>query len=153
MRTARSCAFLGAVALGVAAATACGDSTGPTMAELFVNRATWSARGPPSYTFEYRRSCGECPVGADQPVSITVVDGEVASVVKIPTGEAVPPPAFRLTIDSLFVQIANTLAQRPYRFTARYDPILGYPLSVAVDLDRQMVDDEWGFVVVHLLPR
>jgi hypothetical protein len=79
------------------------------------------------------------------PVRITVVDGQVTSVIKIATGEAVPAPAFRLTIDSLFAELANTLKGNPYRLSVTYDGTLGYPATVSVDYDRQMVDDEGGF--------
>jgi hypothetical protein len=70
---------------------------------------------------------------------------EVTSVVRVGTGEPVPPPAFRLTVDSLFAQLAHTLEQKPYRIAITFDARLGYPATVSYDLDRQMVDDEGGF--------
>jgi len=140
-----------AVALVVAAA-ACGDSTGPETALFALNRAKWSAQHIDTYSFEYRRASCECLPEWLVPVRITVVDGQVTSVIKIATGDTVPAPAFRLTIDSLFAELANTLEQKPYRLTVTYDGTLGYPATVSVDYDRQMVDDEGGFVARLVSP-
>ena len=135
---------MGAAALVVAAA-ACGDATGPETALFAINRAKWSAQRLDTYTFDFQRSCGECLPGWVIPVRITVVNGEVTSVIRIATGDTVALPAFRLTIDSLFTELANTLARKPYRLTVAYDRTLGYPAAVTIDYDRQMVDDEGGF--------
>jgi hypothetical protein len=129
----------------VATVGACGDSTGPQTVELVRNRAKWEARGPEAYTFEYHRSCGECLPEWVRPVRISVDGGVVTAVVLAATSEPVDPPDFRFTIDSLFAQVERTIAQRPYRLTVEYDPALGYPRSMAVDLDRTAVDDEGGF--------
>jgi hypothetical protein len=130
---------------GTAFAAACADSIGPESAMLALNRAKWSAQGIDTYTFDYHRSSCECLPEWLEPVRITVVDGQVTSVIKIATGEAVPAPAFRLTIDSLFVELANTLKGNPCRLTVSYDGRRGYPTTVSVDYDKQMVDDEGGF--------
>jgi uncharacterized protein DUF6174 len=151
MRTGQ-CICVAAVALGLGAATAaCSDSLAPEAA-FALNRAKWSAQHLDTYTFEYHRSCGECLPEWLVPVRITVVNGEVIAVVGIATGDTVPPPAFRLTIDSLFAQVANILEQNPYRFTITYDRKVGYPMSMSVDYDRQMVDDEGGFSARLVLP-
>jgi len=142
----------GTVALGVGAAAACGDSLAPETAVFALNRAKWSAQRLDTYTFDFYRSCGECLPEWVVPVRITVMNGEVTSVIQIATGDTVPSPAFRLTIDSLFAQVAKTLERDPYRLTITYDRRLGYPLTVSVDYDRQMVDDEGGFSARLVLP-
>jgi len=147
MRTNRRPVLLCA-ALG--AAIACGDATGPSMVDLMMNRAKWDARGPDSYTFEYRRSFCECSPEMLQPVRITVAQGQVVAVVNVVTGDTVPPPAFRFTIDGLFDDVAQTIAGKPYRMWVTYDLQLGYPTEAIADLDEQMVDDDWGFSVRHL---
>jgi len=147
MRTKRRpvllCAALGAV-------IACGEVTGPSLVDFALNRAKWNARGPDSYSFEYRRAGCECTPDALQPVRITVAQGQVVAVVNVLTGDTVPAPAFRYTIDGLFDAVAQTIAGRPYRMWVTYDPRLGYPTSAAADLDRLMVDDDWGFSVRNL---
>ena len=50
----------------------------------------------------------------------------------------------------LFDAVAQTIAGRPYRMWVTYDPRLGYPTSAAADLDKLMVDDDWGFSVRNL---
>jgi len=136
------------VALG--AVIACGDATGPSMVEFMMNRAKWDARGPDSYTFEYRRSYCECTPEMLQAVRITVAQGQVVLVVSVLTGDSVPPPAFQFTIDGLFDNVARTIAGKPYRMWVTYDPQLGFPSEAVADLDEQMVDDDWGFSVKQL---
>jgi hypothetical protein len=142
---------IGALALGVAA-IACGDSLAPESAAFAINRAKWSAKAIGTYTFEYHRSCGECQEVWAATVRITVVDGEVAAVNRVPTGEPDSFPGFRVTIDSLFEEVGHTLERKPYRLMVAYDHQFGYPSYVSVDYDQQMVDDEGGFFVRFLSP-
>jgi len=147
MRTNRRlvllCAALGAV-------IACGEATGPSLWDLSLNRAKWDARGPDSYSFEYRRAFCECTPEMVQPVRITVANGQVVAVVNVVTGDTIPAPAFRYTIDGLFDAVSQTIAGKPYRMSVNYDPQLGYPTSAIADLYEQMVDDDWGFSVRNL---
>ena len=128
----------------ILAVTGCRDLFGPA-AELAVNRAKWRAARPEAYTYEYARVCGECSPDWVQPVRITVEGDAVTSVVVIATGAPVAPPAFRLTMDSLFTRLESAIGQGVHRIAIQYDRRLGYPTSAYVDHDQQTVDDEWGF--------
>ena len=150
MRTAR-CIAIGVVALGFAA-TACEDSLAPESAAFALSQAKWSAHGIDTYTFEYHRSCGECPSEWAATVRITVVNGQVTAVNRVPTDEPDSFPGFRVTIDSLFAQVGRTLEGNPYQIQIAYDREFGYPSYVSVNYDRQMVDDEAAFFVRFLSP-
>ena len=143
------------VVLSVALAAACGDSTGPDNVQFVLNRAKWESQGPSTYAFEYQRASCECTPEMVQRVRITVVNGQVTAVDNVETGAPVTFPTFQITIDSLFTDLAGALQQKPYRFTATYDALLGYPTTVFVDYDRQTADEEVGFFtrLVSPLPR
>lgn len=150
MRTACRIA-VAAFAVGVTA-MACEDSFAPETRALAVGRAKWSAQGIDTYTFEYHRACGECPSEWAATVRITVVNGQVTAVNRVPTGEPDSFPGFRLTIDTLFAQVGRTLEQKPYQLEVAYDRQFGYPSYLSVNYDQQMVDDEAAFFARFLAP-
>ena len=144
MRTTRfilSCA----AALSVASATGCADLTGPGRTQLVLNRAKWADAGPATYTYQYQRAACECLPEWVQPVRIAVANGAVTAVTLVATGDTVPPPAFRFTVDSLFGVIEGAFASGAEDVTVTYDSQYGYPRAVYIDYDRRTADEEFGF--------
>jgi hypothetical protein len=117
--------------------------------ELRAARAEWERRGIASYRYSISRSCGECVPGADAPARVEVRDGRTVSVTALVPARPIRPELFESfdTVEDLFATVEEVIAGRPYRFSASYDPRLGYPLEYSADLDREYVDDERGFVV------
>lgn len=128
---------------------------GPEGDRLEEARERWRSLELTSYRFVYSASCF-CGPTAIQPVEVRVVDGEVASITSVATGEPVRPaapgedPFEVLTVERLFAFLLESLEGDPAVFEATYHPVLGHPRSVFVDFEAQVADEEFGFEVSDL---
>jgi hypothetical protein len=103
-----------------------------------------------SYEFTYTNSCGECLEAFARPYVIRVEAGEVVEVRDAQTA-ADPPSGFDApTIVDLFDTVESMLDGEAYRLGVTYDPVMGYPTEISVDLDRLSVDDEFVLSVRDL---
>lgn len=116
--------------------------------DLRAARAEWERQGIDSYRYTIRRSC-ECLPEATAPARVEVRGGRTVSVVAAAGGRQLRPEVFEQydTVEELFAVIEEAIARDPYRFTARYDARLGYPLEYSVDFDREHADDEGSLVI------
>lgn len=140
---------LTAATLPFALAGCDGSPLGPEGDRLEDALDRWRSAGLTSYRYVYEAHCF-CGPTATQPVAVVVVDGEVASITSVATGEPVQPgapgdPAEVLTVEGLFGFLRDALEDEPASFSASYDPGLGYPRSAMVDFDVQVADEEFGF--------
>ena len=55
-------------------------------------------------------------------------------------------------IDALFDDVQGRLDQHAARLTVEYDPTLGYPRSIVVDVAAMAVDDEYSHTAGNLRP-
>jgi Family of unknown function (DUF6174) len=95
----------------------------------------WTAAAIRDYRFTIQRRC-ECPDEWSAPTIVTVRDGVAVSA----TIEGNPAPeGAALTIDDLFTAIGDALNQ-PVATLVTYDPDLGFPLDVQLDLEAIAVD-------------
>lgn len=111
--------------------------------QLAHNRQVWQSLAATSYRFTLVKSC-ECIPGFIGPVEITVDRGAIVAVRPLYPGRTVTPdqwPAFD-TVEGLFFRLDEAIRGRAYRYDARYDATRGFPLSIALDPNAQMVDDE-----------
>jgi hypothetical protein len=85
------------------------------------------------------------------PVVVSVRNGIVQSREYKSSGRSVPSEFVNSFpgIEGLFDQIANILRQKPARFEADYDPLLGYPTRIVVDFDRIVADDEFSYTATE----
>lgn len=128
------------------------DNRAQTVAALQSASQSWRAAGLVSYRYVYRRSCFCLERG---PVAVTVRAGRLESVTDLQTGEAIPPerwPGVYTTVDGLFAQLFEAVAQRAWNIRATYDERLGYPREGWVDRSPQIADEELGFSVADLEP-
>ncbi len=147
-------AVLGAALGLLPALVACDDAPfGPELDRLTENRERWSSAGVSSYAYVFRAICF-CGSEARQPVRVEVVDGEVASITSIETGEPAEPafPGDELTVEGLFAFLSEALDDDPASFSADYDPDLGFPTSASIDFEAQVADEEFGFEAGDLHP-
>lgn len=98
----------------------------------------WRTSDLDDYVMTYRRVCF-CPV---VDVTVTVVDGTITEVVGSSGVEIVP-----LTVDDLFDAIRHATNARAYAINAEYDPTVGRPVSIYIDQDPQIADEEFGYEV------
>jgi hypothetical protein len=89
------------------------------------------------------------------PVRIEVRDGERISTVHAATGVPLDPviAAGHPTVEELFDIIPEAIRQRVARLEVRYHEVLGYPLDVAIDYDRNVIDEEVTYRVLELAAR
>lgn len=131
-------------AVALVALVACAESpTEQREEDLATARARWRAGGLADYDFELRRVC-YCPDGAVRLVTVSVRGSAFASLVHTDDGTAADTVWFRdfLTMERVFDYLERAVEERPAVFMATYDAVLGYPVSVELDGDRQIADDE-----------
>ena len=100
---------------------------------LAEGEAKWAARGFGDYSIEMRRSCF-CPPEINVWARVEVVDGTVARVTLIETGETITDGrrTHWETVEQLFRRLRDTDESdwlEDIKFTL--DPVLGYPTEVS----------------------
>lgn len=123
---------------------------GEAQARLNDARRTWRAQSVNSYSFVYARFC-LCVPDALEPVRIVVRGQRVESVVTVSTGASRSPAEFR-TIDGLFDMIQGAIDDGVASVVAEYDPRLGFPRTVYIDVDARLADEEVAFEARDLVP-
>jgi hypothetical protein len=115
------------------------------------NRELWESSGRSDYRIEYRRNCF-CPTDLTSPVVVAVVEGSIESVTYAETGEPVREDARDLFPDvaGLFDILQDAVDRDAASIRASYDAQLGYPVSIAIDYETMMADEELGFSVISL---
>lgn len=144
------------VGLLLSVMVACTDESpfGPQYQSLDAAEARWDAARPASnsYVMEQQVSCF-CATGSSV-YSVTVVSGIVTEA-KVLTSGAVVPASVRAqfrTVDQLFDAVRKGL-RTPFGLTdVVYDPMSGYPTTVALDPIRQAADDEVTYFTNRVLP-
>ncbi|MEO8335348.1 MAG: DUF6174 domain-containing protein [bacterium] len=116
-----------------------------TQAESEFARAhlRWDTQRPAAYDYTMRLSCF-CGDAVTRAVVI-VVRGKVGeSRTYADDGSAVPAQFNDVfpTIDGVFELIADAIDHNSARVDVTYDPVYGYPTSIALDGSTQAADDE-----------
>jgi uncharacterized protein DUF6174 len=130
------------------AATTAGCLTSPDDAdELSRQRRRWNSQGITDYRVLSQLICF-CISDATTPVVLHVLNRRLVSVSRADDLSPVPPSewAFRYyTIDEMFDLIADAQAKGASEVRVSYDPMLGYPTSVFLDMSSRVADDERQF--------
>jgi len=95
----------------------------------------WQQKGPASYVYIRRRSCFCTDT---EPTRIVVEDGVVKSAIEIESGMAVSGE----TMTSLLEEVVRTAGRDNSKYTARFNPDLGYLEHESVDHSSRTDDDE-----------
>lgn len=149
-------------ALGIAWLAACADSpTEPSgdddpeasvsRQELDENRRRFEQSVGSTYAYDYQNVCF-CGPDTRENVRITVRDGARVSVTSVDDGAPIPTarwPGF-LTVDEIFDDIARALDTGAAAVRVTFDPTLGYPRDVYIDVDERIADEERGYAVREL---
>jgi len=111
-------------------------------------RQRFAQLAAPNYEYDYQRACF-CFDPSN--VHIEVRNDEIVSIRDLSSGLEVVPqdPNAYLTIPQLFDFIDSALTFADV-VDAEYDPASGVPLSLAVDFQREAVDDEIGIRIFDL---
>jgi hypothetical protein len=57
-----------------------------------------------------------------------------------------------MTVEQLFAVVSDALDGNAHTVTVEYDDDWGYPRSIYIDYDREMVDDELSITAQDLVP-
>lgn len=141
---------------GIALLAACSDATGldfaerqEVRAELSRNEAKWNGHGLADYRYAFRRVC-DCSPEATAAVEIEVRDERVYRVRLLATGADVPPGStFWPTVADLFDEIRLALDEGASAVEARYDPVYGYPLEIAISWVGAATASATGSIILY----
>lgn len=130
--------------------TACELDSNNILENLNENRAKWESANIDTYQFEYSISCN-CLDDYTLPRLVVVNAGEVVSQTIIKSHVALPLDQGRAeSIAELFELIAYE-ESRAESVTVDYDPDLGYPTKINVDVDKRIADDEYTLFVSNVV--
>lgn len=116
------------------------DDRPATRAAFDSARQRWDALGISDYQYQYRRLCF-CAPPATAAARVTVRGDRVVEVVLVESGQAVDPAGYP-TIDGVFAQIGEALANDADIVRVDYDPALAYPVDVYLDPNTGVADEE-----------
>ena len=147
-------ALLGAVLL-VSPLAACDSITGTDdlsreQSRLDRNWDRFQSSAPLSYSYTVRVDCN-CTSDVTRPVTVWVDRGSIEYLLYEDDGRPVPYSYANSfpSVEQLFDAIQGGIDRRADRIDVQYDPTYGYPVSVYIDYDRRVVDEElslttWG---------
>lgn len=144
--SALRCTLVALVAL-----TACDDVSGLD-GRYASARRQWIASRPTRYEFKLHVSCfcGFPP----QPVTITVNGDSIVSATDATGAPIVAQLRSTYTsIDGLFAVVQGAIDRDAYQLDVAYDPLRGYPTSIAIDYRKNVADDEVSYTVSGFVPR
>lgn len=119
-------------------------------------RARWRAAAVDAYQYSYQRVC-DCHPDQLADTIVTVNEGEVIAVryAREDYAEDIPVAPDRLswfrTIEDLFALVENAVANGA-DVRATFDPARGYPTTVYVDYDRDLIGDEVDLTITAFRP-
>ncbi|MEM6327145.1 MAG: DUF6174 domain-containing protein [Bacteroidota bacterium] len=109
-------------------------------------RSLWSDRDVETYTMTLSRACFCLPESLG-PFEVRVENGAIVSAMR--DGQPVPASDV-LTVDALFDLLEDAYDEGAHSVRAEYDAALGFPLSVSIDYDEDIADEEIGYTVTDL---
>jgi hypothetical protein len=107
----------------------------------------WKKANIHSYEFLLRVNCF-CSPETTGPHRILVRADTLFSVNGIPYGRIKIDGRF-LTVPDLFLFIKESNARNPFRKTVLYDSAYGFPTSIYFDFDKQIADEEIGYLITE----
>lgn len=126
----------------VAFCAACTNSA--TAASLTQARARWTSNAPDHYRMTWYE---HAMVGTTR-IQVEVRAGHVVRI-NAPRDDVKLMPVTDLTVDSVFAELGR-VQQQANKVVVTYDPRLGYPAVVEVDVDDHAIDDEHTFGIESL---
>ena len=112
--------------------------------------AAWAGQQIEDYRYTYGFSCGMClPIG---PAVIDVHDGVVTAARNIGESDPLPVTVMGsvLTVPELFALIRRAVEHQADALEVTYHATLGYPITVAIDWQFGLADDEVWHSVAEL---
>ncbi|NIM92219.1 MAG: hypothetical protein GTO18_00680 [Anaerolineales bacterium] len=118
----------------------------PNSSTFQENLARWESADLADYRYVLRVGCF-CPDEIINPVVVEIRGDAVASITYQETGEQPGENALQFfnaydSVEELFAVIEDAMKQDPAEMSVEYDPNFGVPISISIDYDRMMADEE-----------
>ncbi|GAB5535510.1 MAG: hypothetical protein Rubg2KO_17590 [Rubricoccaceae bacterium] len=115
--------------------------------ELAQAQAQWADASLDAYEMTITRSCF-CPPEWRGPYTATVEEGTMTSFVYVdgPISQGEPP-----TVEGLFELLETAYTEGAARVDVTYHEDWGYPVSLYIDKEEMMADEEIGYTVSELI--
>jgi hypothetical protein len=115
----------------------------PLQHQLDKYQARWQQQNIQNYTYTFQRGCF-CPREYTRPVKLKINNQHVAQAEFADTGEPLPPnvQGNKQTVTDLFRLIQSAIDKNAFRIIAKYDEQYGYPISINIDYDERIADEE-----------
>merc|ERR1719183_148147 len=111
-------------------------------AELDAFRTVWDSHRAIDYDYYYQRSC-ECMYEYTKQFEVQVRNDTVDAAFAVKDGTPAPDDMLWLpTLDNLFDQIQSAIDRSATSISVRYNLTYGYPLSINIDYDEMIADEE-----------
>jgi hypothetical protein len=125
----------------------CNEEKMEPLSDFEINKNKWEALAIDSYSCTFKISC-YCIREATLPKRIQVVNGRI---VNVNTDSYDKDEHWGiLTIDQLFDLIEQSEKDKVHVLNVEYNSEKGYPISVYIDREEMMVDEEMGYYVSDL---
>ncbi len=146
---ARISILLAVCSIPLAAACGSDSEVDRRLDELAAARSVWIVAAPATYEFTYLRLCF-CPNVS--PARILVDGGLVIRVIDVESSTTLPAERNTEfpTVEELYIELDDLIRLEPFRLEVKYDPELGYPSFVSVDIEERVVDEEFSYTVEDL---
>jgi hypothetical protein len=123
------------------------DANASLKTRLGAAQARWTAAAIDDYRFTLAYHCF-CMFR--DPVEITIVDGQIASVTANGANADMSVVGwYPLRVEAAFRAVAENLDAD--EIEVAFDPVLGYPTSVTANPDQDMFDEEFSFEITNLV--
>lgn len=117
-------------------------------AQIQLNAAQnkWRRTQPAHYRYTLQNSCF-CPPEYLKPIMIRAFKGKVQQATLLPDNKPLPTArkAQAVPIEGLFNIVQTAINRRAYSIKATYHQRYGYPVSVSIDYDPRIADEETYF--------
>jgi hypothetical protein len=135
-----------ALALVVALATGCSElpgGNGRLPDDLADARASWRSKLASGYSVTWQQMC-LCLADMVRPIQIRVSAGAIASAIYVDDQQPVGQPtrSSLMTIDEVFEVLVEAVEDGAVQVDVDYDPTWSFPVSVYIDYDRRIADEE-----------
>lgn len=103
----------------------------------------WKKAKIHDYTYEFRRSCF-CLQDYTKPVLISVKKGKITQAFLKENNKPLTDElkGNRQTINMLFLAIQDAIDKKAHNIKVKYNKQYGYPMSISVDYNEQIADEE-----------
>lgn len=115
------------------------------------NRALWESQEISHYRFELTVGCF-CIFSDRMPLTVEVRDGSVVSMTGAGGADVEEFRDFLSdfdTMEKLFALVDEAIKMKVQTLEVEYDPTYGYPVSIYVDPEALVADDEIGYYVAN----